>query len=71
MAARRTASQIATFAALAVAAFGGTVAHSASAKVSGPGPNVFVIVFGGWPFTINLPSSIVRYTGVSQMGGAG
>lgn len=71
MAARRTASQIATFAALAVAAFAGTVAHSASARFSNPGANVFVIVLGSSHFTIMAPAGVSAHSGVSQMGGGG
>jgi hypothetical protein len=67
MAARRTASQIATLAALAVASFGGTVAHSASASASNRGFDAFVIVLGGRVFTIDLPG----WTGITQMGGGG
>ncbi|MFN5011992.1 MAG: hypothetical protein ACK5F5_12385 [Gammaproteobacteria bacterium] len=76
MAARRTASQIATLAALAVAAVGGTVAHTASARVSGPVSNVFVIVMGSSHLTLMVPASIVpaslaAYSGVAQTGGGG
>jgi len=71
MTTRRIASQIATFAALTVAAFGGSVAQSASATVSGAGPNVVVVVLGGRVFTISLSAPVMGFTGVSQMGGGG
>ncbi len=71
MAARRTASQIATLAALAIAAVGGTVAHTASARVSGPVSNVFVIVVGSSHLTLMVPASLAAYSGVAQTGGGG
>ena len=70
MTARRTASQIATLAALVVASFGGTLAHSAESAVSSAGvDNVLVFIFGGRVFTI--PVRNFSLSGVSQMGGGG
>jgi len=70
MAARRTATQIATLAALAVATFGGTAAHSAASSVPSAAPNVWVFVFGGSVFTMPFSNSFL-FSGVSQMGGGG
>ncbi len=63
---RRTASRLATFAALAVASFSGASADAATLTIAGPGNSgiSFVIVLGGTAFTISL-------TGVTQSGGAG
>lgn len=63
---RRTASRLATFAALAVASFSGATADAATLTIAGPGNSgvSFVIVLGGKTFTIRL-------TGVTHSGGAG
>lgn len=63
---RRTASRLATFAALAVASFSGAAADAATLTTTGCGNSgvSFVIVLGGKAFTIKL-------TGVTQSGGAG
>lgn len=79
MSARRTASQIATFAALAVATFGGSMANAASLTVSNKGNAVVVVVvLGGKAFAISLTglsqtggAGVQRLTGLSQTGGAG
>lgn len=80
MTTRRTASQIATFAALAVATFGGSMANAASLTISSSnkGPVIAVLVIGGKTFTINLSglaqtggAGVARLSGLAQTGGAG
>jgi hypothetical protein len=77
---RRTASRLATFAALAVASFSGAAADAATLTVSGSVKSgvCVVIVLGGKSFTIKLTgvtqsggAGSMRFTGVTQSGGAG
>ncbi|MFM7707460.1 MAG: hypothetical protein ACKO9D_05485 [Gammaproteobacteria bacterium] len=68
MATRRTASQIATIAALAVASFGGSFAHAGSIAPRS-GSSAVVVVFGGWVVTLSWRD--FGLTGVSQQGGGG
>ena len=65
MSARRTASSIATFAALAIASFSGAAANASTLGFS-PASSGFsiVIVIGGNAFAISL-------SGILQTGGAG
>ena len=76
---RRTASRLATFAALAVASFAGAAAHASTLTVS-PGNSglSFVIVLGGKAYTFSLTGATqsggagsMRLTGATQSGGAG
>jgi hypothetical protein len=77
---RRTASRLATFAALAVASFSGASADAATLTIAGPGNSgvSFVIVLGGKAFAISLTGATqsggagsMRLTGATQSGGAG
>ena len=72
MTARRTASRLATLAAVAVASMGAPLAHAAPA--AGPNSaNRFVIVIGGNAFTLNFGAGglTVGFSGILQQGGAG
>jgi len=76
---RRTASRLATIAALAVASFAGASAHAGTATFSlGNSGISVVIVLGGKTFTISLTGVTqsggggrMRLTGVTQSGGGG
>lgn len=77
---RRTASRLATFAALAVASFSGAAADAATLTIAGTGDSgvSVVIVLGGKAFTIRLTgvthsggAGSMRLTGVTHSGGAG
>ena len=74
MSARRTASSIATFAALAVMSFGAPAGHAASATVTTSGnTTTLVIVIFGKAYTLSVTSSgkSVKLSGILQTGGAG
>lgn len=65
MSARRTASRLATLAAVAVASMGASLAHAASLAGLNPG-GIVVIVVGGNIFTLTTVGS-----GILQQGGGG
>jgi phage tail sheath gpL-like len=74
MSARRTASSIATFAALAVMSLGAPAGHAASASVTTSGnTTTLVIVIFGKAYTVKVTSSekSLKLSGILQTGGAG
>ena len=74
MIARRTASSIATFAALAVMSLGAPAGNAASASVTTSGnTTTLVIVIFGKAYTVKVTSSgkVVKLSGILQTGGAG
>jgi hypothetical protein len=74
MIARRTASSIATFAALAVMSFGAPAGHAASAAVttSGNTTTLVIVVFGkAYTFSVTAGGKSLRLSGILQTGGAG
>lgn len=74
MSARRTASSLATFAALAVMSFGAPAGHAASAAVTTSGDTMtLVIVIFGKAYTLSVTAGdmSLKLSGIHPVGGAG
>jgi hypothetical protein len=74
MSARRTASSIATFAALAVMSFGAPAGHAASASftTSGDTSTLVIVIFGNaYTFSLTAGGNSLRLSGIHVIGGAG